>query len=158
RTLEGLLLALVLVQIPLAFLQLAKSGSGDHVQGTLYKAGAGAHVVSAVVVVGAIWIIAGGTPGRVLGAWRFPIAALLFVIPFIADAKQVILALPAIVLASSWRVGRVRLVAQVVLAVACIFALFTLAPAGRTAEKYIEQAKHGNNGKIAAGEFIWHNL
>ena len=33
-----------------------------------------------------------------------PVVLALFVIPFIADAKQVIVALPAILLASSWSV------------------------------------------------------
>lgn len=158
RTLELLLLALVLVQIPIAALQLTTFGSGDPIQGTLYKAGAGAHVISGVVVVGAIWILAGGTPRQVLGVWRFPLAALLFVIPFVADAKQVIVALPAIVLASNLQGGRSQFVARSVLAVGCLFALFTLAPAGRTAEHYIEEAQHGHSGKIAAGRFVWDKL
>ncbi len=158
RTLELLLLALVLVQIPIAALQLTTSGSGDYIQGTLYKAGAGAHVISGVVVVGAIWILAGGTPSRMLGVWRYPLAALLFVIPFVADAKQVILALPAIVLASSWQRNRFQLVARSFLAVACIIALFTLAPAGRTAEHYIENAQHGHTGKLGVGKFVWDKL
>lgn len=155
--LERTLLALVLVQIPFAVFEFAKLGASDHIQGTIYGAGAGAHVISAVMVVGAIWILAGGIGRRVLRAWRFPIVAMLFIIPFFADAKQVIVALPAIVFASSWRVGRLQLVVRAALAIGSVVALFTLSPAGNTAARFIEN-QQGKSGKEAAALFIWHKL
>src|SRR5689334_15281435 len=95
RALELTLLAVLLVQIPIAILQLATLGPRDAIQGTLYGAGAGAHVISAVAVVGAIWILSGGIGREILGPARLPAAVALLVIPFVADAKQVILAMPA---------------------------------------------------------------
>jgi hypothetical protein len=156
--LERTLLALVLIQIPLAAFQFANIGSRDHIQGTLYKAGAGAHVISAVIVVGAIWILSGGIGRHVLGVWRLPVVAGLFFIPFLADAKQVIVALPAIVLASSWRVGRVQFLVRGALVAGALIALFTLAPAGKTAQRFIEDSQQGKGGKQAAALFVWRKL
>jgi hypothetical protein len=157
--LERLLLALVLVQIPVVALQVAKYGApSDRIQGTLYGAGAGAHVISAVVVIGGIWIFSGGIGRRSLGTSRIPIVVALFVIPFLADAKQVIVALPALVLASSWAGGRVQLFGRAMLVAGAVIALFTLAPASDTTARYIEQSRHGRGGKQATAEFLWQKL
>jgi hypothetical protein len=156
--LERALIVLVLIQIPLAALQFATIGSSDHIQGTLYKAGAGAHVISAVIIVGAIWIVSGGIGRRLLGIWRLPVVAALFFIPFLADAKQVIVALPAIVLASSWRVGRLQLLLRGALVAGSLVALFTLAPGGETAQRFIEDSQQGQGGKQAAALFVWQKL
>jgi hypothetical protein len=107
--------------------------------------------------VGAIWILSGGIRGRLI-FWRLPVVACLFVIPFLADAKQVIVALPAIVLASRWGVGRLQFLGRGALAAAAVVVLFTLAPAGNTAAQYIEQSRHGQGGKQATAEFLWHKL
>ncbi len=155
--LERTLLVLVLVQIPLAAFQFAKFPTPDYVQGTLWRAGAGAHVISAVSVVGAIWILAGGARGA-LGAWRYPVVGALFVIPFIADAKQVIVALPAILLASGWRVGRVQFVVRGALVAAAVVALFTLTPARDAAARYVRENGQGHGGKQATALFLWHTL
>lgn len=152
--LERTLLGLVLLQIPVAVFELVRLGLGDGVQGTLYGAGAGAHVISAVAVVGGIWILTGGA-GQVLRAWRLPVVGALFVLPFIADAKQVIVALPAIVLASNWRGGRLHVLARGSLAVASVIILFALIPAGNTAEGFIRQAERGHGGKQATAVFVW---
>lgn len=156
--LERLLLGLLLIQIPLVALQLAKLGPADHIQGTLYGAGAGAHVMSAVVVVGAIWILSGGFGGQVLGLWRLPIVLALLAIPFVADAKQVIVALPAIILAFSWRIGRIQIIARSALALGSTIALLTLIPAGETAEQFIQRSQQGQGGKQATALFLWNEL
>jgi hypothetical protein len=159
RALELALVGLVVVQIPFALFELVKLGPADSVQGTLYGAGAGAHVMSAVIVVGAIWLLSGGRSWKALGPWRFPALALLAWIPFVADAKQVIAALPAIVLVSNWRSGsRLQTVVRVGLAVASVVVLFTVIPAGAAAERYLEQSQHGQGGKQAAALFVWHKL
>ena len=103
--------------------------------------------MSAVALVGAIWILAGGIGHRVLGLWRFPVVGALFVIPFIADAKQVIIALPAIVLAASWRAGGRQVLLRGALVVGAVVALFTLAPAKDSAARYIEKNEQGRGGK-----------
>ena len=156
--LERTLLVLVLIQIPLVALEWAKFGSQDPIQGTLYHAGAGAHVISAVIVVGAIWILGGGIGRRALGAWRLPVVAVLFFIPFLADAKQVIVALPVILLASSWRVGRLQFVLRGALVVGAVIALFTLASAHDTATRYVQENAAGHGGKQATALFLWRTL
>ncbi len=90
--------------------------------------------------------------------WRLPVVAVLFFIPFLADAKQVIVALPAILLASSWRVGRVQVLVRGTLVAAAVVALFTLAPAGNTALRYIQENQNGQGGKQATALFLWHML
>ena len=157
RVLKRTLFALVIIQIPLAALQLATLGTSDHIQGTLYGAGAGAHVVSGVIVVGAIWILTGGIGRNVLGPARLPCVAALLFIPFLADAKQVILALPAIILASSWRGGRLQFLVRGGLVAGAVVALFTLAPASGTT-KFIEENQQGRGGKQATALFLWHKL
>lgn len=156
--LERTLFTLVVIQIPFAAVEFAKYGFSDQVQGTLWGAGAGADVVSAVMVVGGIWILTGGIGRRSLRQWRLPIVAALFIFPFLADAKQVIVALPAIVLASSWRVGRLQLAIRSALAIGSVVALFTLDPAGHTAAWFIQQNEHGRSGKLASATFVWHKL
>jgi hypothetical protein len=80
-------------------------------------------------------------------------------IPFVADAKQVVLALPAIILAASFRAGRrAQLLTRTALVAGSVVALFTLAPAGRTAEMFLERAGQGQGGKQAAARFIWQKL
>ena len=81
RLLQGALLVLLIIQIPIAGLQFATLGPADSVQGTLYGAGAGAHVISGVVVVGAIWILGSGVARRTLGPMWLPALIALFVSP-----------------------------------------------------------------------------
>jgi hypothetical protein len=158
RALERTLLGLVLIQIPLAAVQLGAYGPADPIQGTLYGAGAGAHVISAVCVVGAIWILTGGYPREALGATRLPVVAALLVIPFLADAKQVILAMPAVLLAWSWSSGRLMSIGRAVLVAASVVVLFSLAAPGRTVERYLDQSAQGGGGKEATARFVWQEV
>ena len=156
--LERLLLALVLIQIPLAAFELATFGPADSVQGTLYGAGAGAHVISAVTLVGGIWILSGGIGRDVLGTWALPVVAVLFLIPFVADAKQVILASPAILLAARWRGGNLQLVMRGGVVAGAVLALFTIAPESHTASQFLQRAENGQGGKQATAVLIWHAI
>ncbi len=167
RVLVRTLFALVMIQIPIIALQIAagpplvtlQNGEtihADFIQGTLYGAGSGEHVISAVIVVGAIWILAGGFGRDILGRARFPVLAALIVIPFIAKAKQVILALPVIILASSWRVGRLQLLVRGALVAGAIVALFVLTP--NHAEEYLQKNAQGQGGKQATALFLWRKL
>ena len=155
--LERTMIALLLVQIPLAALQLVTLGPADHVQGTLYGAGAGAHVISGVIVVGALWILARGSGRGLTGAARVPIVLALLVIPFVADAKQVILAMPALLLASVSGGGRLLSAARGVIVVASVVALFALG-AGAATENFLNKSGEGQGGKEATAEFVWKQL
>jgi hypothetical protein len=156
RMLTQTLLVLLLLQIPIAAIQVVTQGRGDPVQGTLYGAGAGAHVISAICVVGAVWLL---LDSRVLPrrSWRVLAALGLLVIPFLADAKQVILATPALLLAWSWRDGPVKLLCLVA-ATASLVALLLLQPAGNTASSFLERAQDGRGGKAEAATFLWARL
>jgi len=157
--LERTILGLLLIQLPVVAFEILRFGvPSDRIQGTIYGAGAGAHVISAVTVVGGIWIVSAEIARRSLRTWRFPIAAALWLIPFAADAKQVIVVTPIIVLASTSRVGRGRLFGRAALAAALVFALFALDPAGKTALGFIEQSDSGKGGKEAVAGFVWRHL
>ena len=115
--------------------------------------------MSAVIVVGAIWMLAGGAPGNVLGPLRLPLIAVLICIPFVADAKQVIAAMPAIVLATRWRRGaRFGSLARVAVAVGSVFVLFAFIHAGKASEQFITEAQRGHGGKQAAAALVWDKL
>jgi hypothetical protein len=156
RVLVRVLVALLAIQIPIAFAQLAGhfvSGRGDPVQGTLYGAGAGANTMAAIVVVGALWLLAETSGVRMW--WRLPLAGLALAVPLVADAKQVILVLPAGILAFSPK--RPRTVVLQGLAIAgSVVVLFAFAPAG--APSYLRQSQHGRGGKEATAEFVWGKL
>jgi hypothetical protein len=154
RAISRVLLGLVILQVPLAYWQTLSHANKDRVEGTLVGAGAGAHVVSAVCVVGAIWIV---TAAPLRSRMRIALAAALLVIPFFADAKQVILAAPAMLLAANWRNKREALVciAAVVLAVTT---LLVVIPAGQSATDFLKQAREGRGGKQAATTILWETL
>ena len=151
RLLGGVLLAALLVQIPVAFAQSQQLGWGDGVQGTLVGAGAGAHVISAITVVGAIWVLL--TSPRTL-AVRLAIALPLLLIPFLADAKQVLLAAPAMVIAGNWR-GKRDIAIRVSAVAVAVVALLTVVPAGDTAWNFIERSRNGQGGKEAAAATVF---
>ncbi len=151
RALQTALLALVLVQIPIAYWQATAFGFRDPVQGTLYGAGAGAHTMAAVVTVGAIWIALTRRYGYI---WRYTAVILLATIPFIADAKQVIFALPAVLIVGRWRTGKDVLV-RVAAVAGALAALLFLLPAGRTSVNFLEEARSGQGGKEQAAKLVW---
>jgi hypothetical protein len=146
--------ALVAVQIPLAYGQWATLGFGDSVQGTLYGAGAGAHVLAGVVIVGAFWYL-----GSIRRAWS-PVSIGLLVamagIVLIADAKQVAFALPAAIVAQ--RSLSVRSIAIAAIALAIIYTIVHVHRFNQGyAVPYISRALAGQTGKQAVGKMIWHD-
>lgn len=148
--------ALVAVQVPIVAWQVMRYGTSDPVQGTLYGAGAGAHTMSGIVAVAALWALK-----RRSGAYswrRLPVALVLLSIPFFADAKQVILALPAILLATNWRRGGIGSLIPVGLVAATIVAMVTLYPSGQYAIGYLEQTRSGEGGKTEAAKLVWSEL
>jgi hypothetical protein len=144
-------LVLVLIQIPIDFWQASTLGIGDGVQGTLHGAGAGHHVMAAVVTVGAIWIAV--TKDYPL-PWRCVAVALLAFIPFLADAKQVVLALPAILIVGRWRTPK-DIVLRAGAVAGAIAALILLVPAGQSAVRYLNETRSGQGGKEETAKVVW---
>jgi hypothetical protein len=158
RLLIRLSVALLLIQLPVVALQFALYGTRDSIQGTLYGAGAGAHTISAVVLVGSLWLAAVSGRAALSRRSRLALAAPLFGVPFLADAKQVILASPLILAGSrlslNWRAWIVR-AAVVAGAVAAVLALH---PAGPTALRFIEETKDQQGGKVAAAKVVFREM
>lgn len=154
RLLTRLLLVLLVVQIPVTLWQASVLDNADLVEGTLLGAGAGAHVISAIAVVGAIWIIS-ATPltTRAKLATALPLLA----VPFLADAKQVVFAAPAMLVAGNWRGTRDVVLRFSAVGIA-LFVLLTLIPAGKTATQFLENARAGRGGKEAATNVVFDAL
>ncbi len=146
---------LVFIQLPFALWQAVTLGLSDHIQGTLYGAGAGAHTMSAVVALGAIWML-GSRAGFSLR--RLPTAAVLLTIPFLADAKQVILALPIALLATNWWRRGASVVLPLTLVAVAMYSFVVFYPSGRGAIGFLEQARSGNGGKTLAANAIWREI
>src|SRR5205823_3360568 len=111
---------------------------------------------SAVVLVGALWAFSRRTGGV---AWRRAvIIAVLLVIPFVADAKQVLFAFPAVLLAARFR-GQVATYLTRAVVIGGVFAaLLYIYPAGRTALFFLHQSENGRGGKEAAAALVWNRI
>jgi hypothetical protein len=108
--------------------------------------------MSGIVAVGAFWLLSKGH-GRI--AWRrLALICLMLGVLFIADAKQVIFALPALALAVPLRRGRSGFLIRSAAVALSIAALVSL-PAGQTAVRFLEKDRAGASGKQAAAEFVW---
>lgn len=147
-------LALVAVQVPLAFMQAVsvsavRVGLGDPIQGTLYGAGAGAHTMSAVVALGAAWVLSSDR------SWleRIVLAMPLMAIPLMADAKQVIFAAPIAAVLSTRRWSRGNAI-RILAAVAAAGFLLLYLPAGQTAIRFLDGARTGQGGKERVASIV----
>jgi hypothetical protein len=151
RLLLGTCAALVAVQVPLAYWQALTLGWGDSVQGTLYGSGAGAHVIAAVVIVGAFWFIA-RSKAPFAPVSLVVIAAMLGII-LIADAKQVTFALPAIIFAQ--RSFSARSIVACVVALGAIIAVLQVPTLNQGyAVGFLDRAAAGHGGKQAVSGWI----
>jgi len=152
------LVALVAAQVVLSAWQVRRFGLGspDKIQGTLWGAGAGAHVMSAAVVLGCLWLLA-SRRGR-LNEWVLVAVAALVAVPIVADAKQVLFALPAAALVAGWRSGRYALVLNVGLMLSALALLIVFDPVSKDAIYRLQEARSGNNGKEQTAKIIWHRL
>lgn len=148
RRLAYLLIGLALAQIPVAAFQAATFGWSDPVQGALYGKGAGAHLLGGLAVIVAVWMLARAPRVGVATACG---AVALLALPLLADAKGVLLASLPVVVAVAW--GRHR-VLRTVLLVLPLLVLVVLYPPSRTAFGFLEQARFGRWGKIAAAETV----
>ena len=142
---------LLLIQIPFTFFQAAAYGFGDEVKGTLVGAGAGHHVVGAICLTGAIWVFANSRSPLTI---RTPLALMLIAVPFLSDAKQVILAAPAMLLVSGWRKRLSTGVTKAALISMLLLIMLVALPAGEAALQFLRQGAEGRGGKSAALRFI----
>ena len=123
-------------------------------QGTLYGAGAGAHVLGAIVAVGALWYIARSTSP--LSPATIAVVVLLTGIILVADAKQVVFALPAVLIAQRGMSARTLAVGVVV--VGCLVALLQSNTLNQGyAVPYVDRALSGDSGKQAVAESLWND-
>jgi hypothetical protein len=154
RPLAVTMSALIVLQIPLALFQFVEHGAGDGVQGTLYGSEAGAHLMSALVALGLVWWL---TRSRnPLAPRALPITVTLTVVPFLAAAKQVIVALPAVLALRPRGVPRRRRIATVAVVAASLVALFYVPSVGATyVFPSLERTTEGHSGKVIALEQIW---
>lgn len=153
RLLLGSCATLIALQVPLAYWQALTLGVGDAVQGTLYESGAGAHVVSGLVIVGVFWYIA--HKRRIFSASTLAVLAMMAPVLVITDAKQVIFALPAVAIAQ--RLSTRSIVAGVI-ALGGIFGILHYQPLNsHYALPYIERALSGETGKVSVARMIWHD-
>jgi len=152
RVLTRGLVGLVLIQVPLAWYQGVHSGfgsGGDKVQGTTVGSGAGADLVGALAIMGALWLAS----QRPLKPSRWFLVVLLTAIPVISGAKLVLLAVPATVLLASWG-DRRYLFARVLIVGVSIYGLFFYSPGGSQYGKK-ELSNYQQSGKFVAARQIW---
>ena len=153
--LELCVVALLAVQIPIMAWQSLYLGPGDAVQGTLYGSGAGAHVISAVAVAGGLWLL---VSDRWPGPLRVALVVCLLAVPFVADAKQVVFAMPALLAGVSWGRYRKKAVLLAVVVAASLVILVTVYRPGRTGLDILGAAALGESGKQVTVEIVWDHL
>ena len=150
----GIIIAL---QVVFGLSQAATYSDADFVKGTLIGTGAGHHVMAGVTALGGLCLLAWGfgrslTMGIASAALASP---LLILMPVLADAKQVIFALPAaaavLVLTTP---GVVRRIAVASPMVAAVMVLIVLVPAGTTAVSFLESASEGESGKLSTVRLV----
>lgn len=157
RVAKRLVVFVIAIQVPIGYYQFLVFGVGggegnlDHVQGTLYGAGAGHLSMGAIVLVGAVWLLSGR---RVALLGRAALAVPLIALVFFADAKQVLFALPAILLALRLRGRWGQALVQVAAVVAALTVLVNVYPAGRSALSFLTTASENRGGKIAVADLI----
>ena len=153
RLLVNVAAALAAVQVPLMYGQYFAFGGGDRMQGTLYGAGGGAHLTSAILLLSCVWYF---TRDRGDISWR-SLAALIpvLVLPILADAKQVVAVMPAVALAWTRHGSRSGWFTRAALGGVVATVLFLFVPAAHTGLAMLKDAQSANKGKVAETEFVW---
>ena len=143
--LRKLLIGIAIAQLPLAVMQFAVYGVGDHVQGTLIGQGAGHHIMGAICAATG-WLILWAN-GKRTAAWAV-LAIALLVVGILADAKQVYGALIAgmvVVGVIQFRHVGPSLIGPAVVMVAVVFvSAHFYAPMGRVVDTSLGEQLFGN--------------
>jgi hypothetical protein len=139
---------LIAIQLPFVVMQAATLGIGDNAMGTTSNA----HTVAALTGLGSLALITWGYE-RSAGiglVCLLATAPYLAVVPLLAEAKQVMFALPVAILvlvATTRRLSRKVMIGAVL---AAIFVyLLTSTQAGQLGERFLGRASSGNSGKLA---------
>lgn len=120
RMLTGLLIAVLVLQIPFALWQFRQFGIGDSVQGTFAGSEVGAHMTASVSILGAIWLV---LRGKYDLRW-LALLGMLAIVPLLAAANQVILAAPlALVLMAAISNRRLAIAGVVSITIAALLLL-----------------------------------
>ena len=143
------LLALLALQIPVAYFQAVSSGFGDQVRGSIVGSKAGAHLDGALAIIGAMWLVS----RRPLERRYVSFAIALAVIPVISAAKQVLVVVPAVLLLAGWRVGKGKLLPLLSILAVSIYGVFFFAPGGAYSTKELTHPQQ--SGKLLAAQQIW---
>ena len=138
--------------------EIATGGVGDDVKGTLLAAGAGHHVSAGGLAIGFFILARQPVPKLLTAAF----GALTLLVLVIADAKQILFALPLALLVLGIS-GRKRttgtslvggLVAGAVMAAASVYALLSY-QASATAFDFVDRSTTNQTGKFAVAEALW---
>jgi hypothetical protein len=159
RAIVQTLIVLVAVQVPFAAWQVYHYGLNDpdQVQGTLSFARAnGAHLIAGVLGVACVWLLA--SRRRRLTWWVLAGAAALLGELIVADAKQVLLTLPAGIVVAAWRSGRLSFVVNGILIAAALALLIIVDPYSQDVVYRVQQARQGHNGKVETAKIVWRHL
>lgn len=157
KGLMRLVIFVIAIQIPIGYMQYMAFGTGggigdlDNVQGTLFGAGAGHLSMAAIVILGVIWLLS-GRRAQLLG--RALLALPMIVLVFLADAKQVLFALPAIFVAVRLRGRWGAFLLQISTVVTVLIVLVSVYPAGRAALLFIGTVSENRGGKIAVVDLL----
>jgi hypothetical protein len=157
RALIAVLAMVIALQVPIGLYQAVTTENPDFVQGTLLGVGAGAHVMAGVTALGGVLLLSWGFGRSLLTGLISALVAgvLLIAMPLLADAKQVIFALPAAAVVLLWSVrGPIRRLLVVGPVVAAMAVLLILVPAGSTAVGFLDTASRGQTGKLSAFELV----
>lgn len=158
-------MGLILVQIPVAFWQLALGGGGNYggsnlhtggdlVQGTFVSHGGGSGALGSIALIGGIWLLA-----RRRTLLNIALACVLMVFPFITDSKQVLFALPIAVLATAPQGLTLGYLFRSGLAIGLLAILLFVLPVGRATRAYFQQPEqHGGDPKAQVARWLWKDL
>jgi hypothetical protein len=142
---------LIALQFPVVLVQWLLIGSGDPIRGTT----ASAHILGAVLAVTSLVLIAiRDWPWY----WRVAGVALLLSVPLLGDAKQVIAALPVVLIVGGW-LRRFGLTLTRALMAVAAFAVLVISPlGGLSVQQLRERALGQENAKLEVTQRIIGNL
>ena len=135
KVLVTVALALAFIQVPITIAQAPQATHADQIQGTFVGSQAGAHLVGALCVVAALWIVA-----RARTAFQALAAAPLLVVPFLSEANATLLAMPIGLLAMPVLTGPVRRLRKIVVIGVLAVLLGNIVVQGEYTLRVVEQA------------------
>jgi hypothetical protein len=147
-------MALIVLQIPIAYRQFLVHGQRDQVEGTFVSRGGGSGNLATVAVIGMVWLLS-----RRPTLWRVALAATLAPLPFISDSKQVLFVFPIAVLVTAPQGLTLGYFVRSGLAIGLAALLLFVLPVRGAIHSYFHQdQRHGGTPKVQAAQWLWRNL